>query len=168
MARIFKTSRYDTTKIAALRDEINKDGRAFDEFARKHRRDERARFEEYADLLRRRRPAYPTSDHLEGMTQIAAFIRNAQFYGDHLGYPTAADHAADRALPDSVHFSSRASRINIYARTPYRPDSAQRLWEFTQDEVADLRAHLHTVSLSVINEWRHHDGVGFIVALVTA
>lgn len=163
MTRICSATRYDTPEIAALREEINADGRALDELVREHRPRERERFAAYAEMLRARRPEYPTAEHLRGLEQVAMLVNEDLPYGDHLGYATAADRAAGCELPRSVQFSSQASRANVYAGAPYAPESARRLWTLTAGEIVALRQRLRELSLGIVSEWAHEDGVAFVV-----
>lgn len=164
MTRIHSATRYDTPEIAALREEINADGRALDQLVREHRLRERERFAAYAELLRGRRPEYPTQDHLEGLRRVAELVHEGLPYGDHLGYATEADRSTGRALPASVQFSSQAQRVNVHACAPYAPESARRLWELADDEVTALREHLGLLSLRIVSEWVHEDGIAFVLA----
>jgi hypothetical protein len=163
MTHIYSATRYDTPAIAALREEINSDGQALDALLREHRHQERELCDEYARLLRAQRPRYPARRHVRGLEQIAALVHEGRAYGDHLGHATRGDLDAGRALPRSVLFSAHASRLNVYADAPYAPGSGARLWEFTVEEIEDFRSRLRDLSLAVIDEWVHEDGVGFIV-----
>ncbi|MDO4254363.1 MAG: hypothetical protein Q4C81_04335 [Kocuria sp.] len=164
MNRIYSATRYDTPEITALREEINADGRALDEMVREHRRQERERFAQYDDLLRQRRPSYPTSDHLQALEQVARLVHDDLPYGDHLGCPRPQDREAGIELPASVHFSSQASRINVYAGAPYAAESTRRLWQLDAAECAALRDRLRELSLRIVTEWVHEDGIAFVVA----
>ncbi|WP_435745440.1 hypothetical protein [Microbacterium sp. PMB16] len=97
---------------------INEREKASDTARWAHVAEQRERTDRCHQLLATRRPTYPTAEHLAGLDQITTLVREDLAYGDHLGYATDADKAASLALPKSLCFSSRASRINVYARAP--------------------------------------------------
>ncbi|MFI9629262.1 hypothetical protein [Streptomyces sp. NPDC052042] len=163
MTHIYGTTAYDTREIADLRDVINTQNREHDAEKSAFSRKNRQLCDQYAQLLIDRRPAYPTAEHVRGIEEIARIVHGDLSYGDHLGHPRNQDRAAGLELPPSVCFCSTVARINIYARAPYRPDSGARLWEITDDEITAIRRHLARLSLHVVTQWVHDDGVAFIV-----
>lgn len=164
MTRIYSTTLFDTPEIAALREQINSASRTLEGLAREHRLQELKRIAKYEGLLLARRPTYPTEDHFSALHKIAILVHAGLPYGDHLGYPRPEDHQAGIDLPDSVNFCSHPQRINVYARAPYAAGSARRLWQLAPAEIAALREHLRSLSLRILDEWTHEDGVAFVVA----
>ncbi len=164
MTRIYSTTLFDTPEIAAFREQINSASRTLEGLTREHRLQEPQRIAKYEGLLLARRPPYPTEDHLSALNKIALLVHTGLPYGDHLGYARPEDHQAGIALPGSVNFCSHGARVNIYARAPYAAGSTRRLWQFTYNEIAELREHLRSLSLSIVHEWTHDDGVAFVVA----
>ena len=159
---IYDSSIYETKDAAALREVINKAEVNEYERLKAHNLVMGEMRQMYADMLLAQRPAYPTAEHLTGITKVARMVHDGTKHGDHLGHPREGE---DR-LPRGVLFQGGVNRVNIYARAPYDPvrRSGGRLWSFTEDEVAALRGCLETEGLIVVSQWTHDDGVAFIVA----
>lgn len=163
MTVIYSPTPYDTPEIVALREEINSESRAFEQFRREHSIREQQRCKDYDALLAAQRPTYPTPEHLEAIDRVASYVHDDLTYGDHLGYPRAEDEEAGRALPYSVAYFSANGRINVFARAPYRARSITRAWEFTPHEIETLRQRIRDNKLRIISEWIHEDGIAFVV-----
>lgn len=163
MTVIHSFSEHDTPEIIELRQVINNADTEFSGLARAHRLEQRERMDRYDALLAARRPSFPAPTQLEAFDQIATFVQEGTTYGDFLGYPTHADTHAGRALPVDVRFSAADARINVLARAPKRAQSTTRAWEFSDEDIAALRAELEQRSLKVLTHWIHEDGVAFVI-----
>jgi len=160
---IHSPSVFDTEETTALREQINHLERQESERRREWDAQHRERKDRYEALLLAQRPTYPTPEHLAAFERIATMVREGTEYGDHHGHPR---HGVDDPLPRGVLFESKGNRINVMATAPYRvtPPIGGRLWSFTEEEIAAMRADLEVRhGLTIVTDWSHDDGHAFRV-----
>lgn len=108
------------------------------------------------------RPAYPTSEQRDAISEVARLI--------HEQLPHGSEHfIGDPVLGSSlVLFSSPTRRINVRAGAPYAHESSHsqstRMWSFSDQDMAAFRDLIESHGLTITNSWRHDDGIAFIVA----
>lgn len=161
---------YETTpEILSVVEEIARADKEFNEFMKLYMNAQRSSRDRYVSLVLEQRPSYPTHDQQRGIELIAAMIRRGEVYGDHLGHASIGEENHELTKLVGINYSSIPKRINFHARAPYIPDSAGvRMWEVEPSEIEKFRELIHNQGLSVLDEWQHDDGYGFIVAYTSA
>lgn len=163
MGVIYDTSRYATPEILSLKQLINDEDDESNAVQWAQRARQRKMCAQYDELMLRCRPNYPTVEHLEALGAVSELLHSGTQYGDHLGCPTEEDKRTGRSLPWCVHYSSRAQRVNILAGSPYAAGSPRRLWRFDEHDLQTIQNTILSLSLSILDEWAHDDGHGYML-----
>lgn len=165
MTQIYSAPTFDTPEIAELRQLINTAHQELAELIQTSRVTEKERLARYNELLLVHRPSYPVPEQLAAMDAVLQMQRAGTQYGDHHGYPTPTDRAAGTALPYDALYHSESNRFHIMTRSPYKADTADLLWDFTDDERLIFAQELEKRDFTIISSYRHHDGHAFILSL---
>lgn len=105
------------------------------------------------------RPEFPTEEQRQGLAEACRRITNSEEPKSHLGDPTPTY---------AVKVDGVRGWISIEDGAPYgfRGYGQEKLWMFTDQEIAAFKRILLDLGFRVADEWRHGDGVSLIVKAI--
>lgn len=131
------------------------------EALRKEDRDLRAKANE---RLLGMRPSYPSEAFVKGLVSATELVKTGAKFKDHHGAVIFDDQIEGRV--EVGNLGERDYRIGVECCAPYNGDGG-RLWNFTPEELDEIRKVLEKNQLAILDDWNFGDGWSFRVAHYT-
>jgi hypothetical protein len=104
------------------------------------------------------RPVFPTAEQRAGIATACQRLRDEVPSKSHHGDPCGPEGSEY-----IVTCEQQCGRVNVYAKAPYKFDSAERQWSLNERDVDAFRLLFEAEGFEVFSTWRHDDGAGFLL-----
>lgn len=122
-------------------------------------RQERVVRQQIDEIVRLRRPTYPTPDQREAITAAADIIRKQQ---------KPESRHGDSPLPGrsvGVLVDGKNRWMSVEHRAPYaKANRSAYLWSFTDEEIESILDAVRAEGLTVVEHWGHGKGISIRTA----